>query len=67
MINKFRTIFSGLEERFGYHQIDTSSGDGKGSVMDNNARVGDKVIIECADLTTEINEALAEYNQEGGG
>jgi hypothetical protein len=45
----------------------TSSGDGKGSVMDNNTRVGDKVIIECADLTAEIDNALAEYTSEGDG
>ena len=31
MIEKFRKIFTGLEERFGYHQIDTSIGDGKKS------------------------------------
>ena len=31
MIEKFRKIFTGLEERFGYHQIDTSVGDGKKS------------------------------------
>ena len=31
MIEKFRKIFAGLEERFGYHQIDTSIGDGKKS------------------------------------
>ena len=31
MIEKFRKIFDGLEERFGYHQIDNSIGDGKKS------------------------------------
>ena len=31
MIEKFRKIFTGLEERFGYHQIDTTIGDGKKS------------------------------------
>jgi len=41
-----------------------SSGDGKGSVMGNNARVGDRVIVQCADLTEEIKKAQAEY--EGG-
>ena len=42
----------------------SSSGDGKGSVMDNDDRVGDRVIIQCADLTEEIKKAQAEY--EGG-
>jgi hypothetical protein len=32
----------------------TTSGDGKGSVMDNQTRIGDTVVIECADLTEEI-------------
>ena len=31
MIKKFREIFSGLEERLGYHQIDTRNVDGKKS------------------------------------
>ena len=31
MIEKFRKIFDGLEERFGYHQVDSSNGEGKKS------------------------------------
>ena len=31
MIEKFRKIFTGLEERFGYHVLDQSNGDGKKS------------------------------------
>ena len=31
MLEKFRKIFDGLEERFGYHQLDTSNNDGKKS------------------------------------
>ena len=31
MIDKFRKIFNGLEERFGYHVLDQSNGDGKKS------------------------------------
>jgi hypothetical protein len=39
----------------------SSSGDGKGSVMDNQTRVGDRVVVECADLTQEIKKAQSEY------
>ena len=31
MVEKFREIFTGLKERFGYHQMDSSNGDGKKS------------------------------------
>ncbi len=31
MVEKFRKIFKGLEERFGYHVLDQSNGDGKKS------------------------------------
>ena len=31
MIEKFKKIFSGLEERFGYHVLDSTNGDGKKS------------------------------------
>ena len=29
MIEKFKKIFDGLEERFGYHQLDSNNGEGK--------------------------------------
>jgi len=31
MVEKFRKIFKGLEERFGYHVLDQSNGNGKKS------------------------------------
>lgn len=37
----------------------TTSGDGLGSVMTANARVGDTVLIECADLEREIDEVAS--------
>jgi len=43
----------------------TTSGDGKGSIMDNQSRVGDTVIIECADLTTEVSKLKSDI--QGGG
>ena len=43
----------------------TTSGDGKGSVMNNQTRVGDAVIVECADLQDEISKLKT--NIQGGG
>jgi hypothetical protein len=53
----------------------TTSGDGLGSIMTRQARVGDTVLLECADLEKEIDRLASSMggkikrslNSEGGG
>ena len=54
MIKQVRHTIDGSGYNTNIEAMHITSGDGKGSVMENNARVGDTVIIECADLQDEI-------------
>ena len=64
LVTKVRQTINSAGYTTSMDALFSSSGDGKGSVMDNQARVGDRVVIECSDLSQEIKKAQSEY--EGG-